>query len=85
MRAQVVCNKGVRCFVLRFHSCGLFFFGSASAQIVTDPNAKTYGERLQELRARFQPRPTRRSRQTRFPAVRLSETQIGQAQGGGPQ
>jgi len=55
---------------------GLFFFGSASAQIVTDPNAKTYGERLRELQARLQAKINAEVAANKIPAVRLSETQI---------
>jgi hypothetical protein len=54
----------------------LLFVGSASAQIVTDPNAKTYRERLQELRARFQAKANAVVAANKLPAVRLSATQI---------
>jgi len=55
---------------------GLFFFGSASAQIVTDPNAKTYGERLRELQARLQAKINAEVAAARIPAARLNEAQI---------
>jgi hypothetical protein len=55
---------------------GLFFFGSASAQIVTDPNSKTMGERLREVQARHQAKIKAAVEAAKIPAVRLNETQI---------
>ena len=63
---------------------GLFFFGSASAQIVTDPNAKTYGERLRELQARLQAKINAEVAAARIPAVRLNETQIAKLRTAAP-
>jgi len=41
---------------------GLFFFGSASAKIVTDPNAKPLNERLRSFRPQLQAKDQRGGR-----------------------
>jgi hypothetical protein len=55
---------------------GLFFLGSASAQIVTDPNAKTVNQRLREREAEIQAKVKAEVEAAKIPAVRLSETEV---------
>src|SRR5258708_14688775 len=75
--APVVCNKGGT--MLRFAVSllvGLFFFGSANAQIIHDPTAKTVGERSREARAERQAKIRALIAANKLPAVRLSEAQV---------
>jgi hypothetical protein len=55
---------------------GLLFFGSASAQIVYDPTAKTVGQRMREAQAERRAKIGALIAANRLPAVRLSEAQV---------
>jgi hypothetical protein len=55
---------------------GLFLFESASAQIITDPNAKTVGQRLREFEAKRRAKILAEVEAAKIPPVHLSETQV---------